>query len=96
MTKLMIENGASVNFHNNKYEKNALYSALPWICYDEKISEGDIILINMLISSGISFSHKHSVNHELSVMEEFNQLTHRYDVKQDENYNELRSILSPY
>lgn len=96
MTKLMIENGASVNFHNNKYEKNALYSALPWICYDEKISEGDIILVNMLIASGISFSHKNSLNHELSVMEEFDQLTYRYDVRQDENYNELRSILSPY
>lgn len=96
MTKLMIENGASVNFHNNKYEKNALYSALPWICYDEKISEGDIILVNMLIASGISFSHKNSLNHELSVMEEFDQLTYRYDVKHDENYNELRSILSPY
>lgn len=96
MTKLMIENGASVNFHNNKYEKNALYSALPWICYDEKISEGDIILVNMLIASGISFSHKNSLNHELSVMEEFDRLTYRYDVKHDENYNELRSILSPY
>lgn len=96
MTKLMIENGASVNFHNNKYEKNALYSALPWICYDEKISEGDIILVNMLIASGISFSHKNSLNHELSVMEEFDRLTYRYDVRQDENYNELRSILSPY
>ena len=96
MTKLMIENGASVNFHNNKYEKNALYSALPWICYDEKISEGDIILVNMLIASGISFSHKNSLNYELSVMEEFDQLTYRYDVRQDENYNELRSILSPY
>ncbi len=96
MTKLMIENGASVNFHNNKYEKNALYSALPWICYDEKISEGDIILVNMLIASGISFSHKNSLNYELSLMEEFDQLTYRYDVRQDENYNELRSILSPY
>ena len=96
MTKLMIENGASVNFHNNKYEKNALYSALPWICYDEKISEGDIILVNMLIASGISFSHKNSLNYELSVMEEFDRLTYRYDVRQDENYNELRSILSPY
>ena len=96
MTKLMIENGASVNFHNNKYEKNALYSALPWVCYDEKISEGDIILVNMLIASGISFSHKNSLNHELSVMEEFDRLTYRYDVRQDENYNELRSILSPY
>lgn len=96
MTKLMIENGASVNFHNNKYEKNALYSALPWICYDEKISEGDIILVNMLIASGISFSHKNSLNYELSLMEEFDRLTYRYDVRQDENYNELRSILSPY
>lgn len=96
MTKLMIENGASVNFHNNKYEKNALYSALPWICYDEKISEGDIILVNMLIASGISFSHKNSLNYELSLMEEFDRLTYRYDVKHDENYNELRSILSPY
>lgn len=96
MTKLMIENGASVNFDNNKYEKNALYSVLPWIVSDKKISEEDIILINVIISSGVSFSHKHSLNNELSIMEEFEQMTYIYDVKQDENYKELKTILSPY
>lgn len=90
MIKLMLDNGAQVNYDGDFENPNALFSALMWATDDEKISDEEIEVFELLLDTEADTKaiHKYGCN----LLEAFYIYQYSKDVT-GENADKLASML---
>lgn len=93
MLKLMIDNGANVNYDNAVYSSNvgAIFNAVYWICSDSKIDDTEVDIVELIVESGANLKATNSAGD--TPLEAFN---FAYSGVSDENSKRVCAELSGF